>query len=116
MCCFPLLNRNVQWPGLDTLFDSSTFASKEEFIRIYSYFIPLIPALVLSSLFLGSTAFTEKITRQKYPEGYSAYQRRVGMFSPITTVLKGIFLMVQGQKVAIDGLLWGDSSPRTKTE
>jgi hypothetical protein len=38
---------------------------------------PLVPPLALSALFIASTAFTESISRGKYPE-YEAYQSRVG--------------------------------------
>ncbi|TFK98662.1 hypothetical protein BDV98DRAFT_606692 [Pterulicium gracile] len=39
------------------------------------------PAVVLSSLFLGSTIFTESISASKYPE-YKQYQEEVPMFGP----------------------------------
>ncbi|KAF9070153.1 hypothetical protein BDP27DRAFT_1402219 [Rhodocollybia butyracea] len=67
----------------DIYFDSSM--AKLEFIRsIYQFassVIPFIPSLLLSVLFISSTAFTEAITLSKYPLRYSAFQRRVAMFN-----------------------------------
>jgi steroid 5-alpha reductase family enzyme len=44
---------------------------------------PILPALSLIALFISSTIFTESISLSKYPDGYRAYQKRVGMFLPL---------------------------------
>lgn len=67
---------------------------------------PLTPALALSALFFSSTLYTEAITASKYP-GYAAYQARVGMFSPVATVFKGLWLAVAGGRVEIERTIWG---------
>ncbi|CDZ97443.1 Predicted steroid reductase [Phaffia rhodozyma] len=53
---------------------------------------PFAGALGLMSLFIASTLFTEYITSPKYPAYKRAYQRRVGMFWPLDTYLKRIWL------------------------
>ncbi|KAJ7721748.1 DUF1295-domain-containing protein [Mycena maculata] len=68
--------------------------------------LPLTPALALSALFFSSTLYTEAITASKYA-GYATYQRRVGMFSPVETLLKGFFLALRGKKGPVDKVLWG---------
>ncbi|KAE9406931.1 DUF1295-domain-containing protein, partial [Gymnopus androsaceus JB14] len=40
----------------------------------------LVPAILLSILFFSSTAYTEAISKGKYPTAYAAYQKRVPMF------------------------------------
>ena len=67
---------------------------------------PLAPALALSTLFISSTIFTESISASKYSE-YSAYQSRVGMFCPGSTVLKGVWLSITGRKTEVDRMVWG---------
>lgn len=47
----------------------------------------LIAPVGMSTLFLGSTPFTEQITGSKY-SAYSAYQTRVDMFLPPLTFLR----------------------------
>ncbi|KAJ7650609.1 DUF1295-domain-containing protein [Roridomyces roridus] len=68
---------------------------------------PITPALSLSLLFFSSTLFSESITASKYP-GYASYQARVGMFSPLDTLLKGFLLGMRGKKGSVDKELWGD--------
>ncbi|KAF4597446.1 hypothetical protein EYR40_007905 [Pleurotus pulmonarius] len=51
---------------------------------------PLLPAICLSILFVSSTIFTESITASKYPEAYAEYRKRVAMFSPLHTMIKGV--------------------------
>jgi hypothetical protein len=57
-------------------------------------------------LFLGSTTFTEWISARKYP-AYKVYQRRVGMFSPISTIASGWYLSMTGERKNIDQQIWG---------
>lgn len=67
---------------------------------------PIIPALVICSLFFSSTKFTESITSAKYPE-YKAYQQRVSMFVPFLTPVWGLYLKVLGNKEEIDKVVFG---------
>jgi len=64
----------------------------------------LSPSLVLSLLFVASTLFTESISASRYPS-YKLYQKRVGMFWPMHTLIKVIWLRFTGKK-EIDQLLW----------
>ncbi|KAH7927963.1 DUF1295-domain-containing protein [Leucogyrophana mollusca] len=68
---------------------------------------PLLPCLVLCSLFYSSTLFTEGISLSKYPIAYAAYQQRVGMFIPLLTPVWGFFLSLQGKKEEVDQLVYG---------
>jgi hypothetical protein len=72
--------------------------------------LPLVPAVALCGLFFSSTTFSEGISKQKYPKTYSAYQARVGMFTPLQTILQGLFLSAVNQKRAaeVKELVWGD--------
>jgi hypothetical protein len=65
--------------------------------------LPFAPALSLISLFVGSTIFTESISLSHYPEVYSVYQKRVGMFFPIPW---GWALGKEERKKG-DRVLWG---------
>lgn len=71
---------------------------------------PLVPPLSLCVLFASSTHLTEAISASKYPRAYAAYQQRVGMFSPVVTAVKGVWLAVRGSKARADELVWGDST------
>lgn len=74
------------------------------------------PALALSVLFISSTLFSEAVTGSKYP-AYKGYKRRVGMFSPISTLWKAFYLRATGEKEAIDAAIWqAKSSKHTKAE
>ncbi|KAG8979762.1 hypothetical protein FRB93_009802 [Tulasnella sp. JGI-2019a] len=64
------------------------------------------PAIALSSLFIASSLFTEYVTEGKYPT-YKFYRRRVGMFSPISTLWSAVYLNLMGQKHKVDGAIWG---------
>lgn len=78
----------------------------------------VLPAICLAILFHSSTLFTESISLTKYPVAYKAYQRRVGMFSVIDTVLKGLWLkQVHGGFAyeRVERLVWGDSVAKAKT-
>ncbi|KAI0833702.1 DUF1295-domain-containing protein [Trametes gibbosa] len=68
---------------------------------------PLLPSLVLCTLFFSSTGFTEGISLSKYPEGYRAYQSRVSMFIPFLTPVWGFLLQLQGKKAKVDRLVYG---------
>ncbi|KAJ6570259.1 hypothetical protein DFH09DRAFT_1154498 [Mycena vulgaris] len=78
--------------------------------------VPLTPALALSALFFSSTMYTEAITASKYA-GYAAYQARVGMFSPVDTLFKGLKLAVTGKKAEVEKAVWGaDAKGKGKME
>lgn len=44
---------------------------------------------------------------------YKEYQRRVGMFNPAMTVLKGAWLFVTGRKGRVDKLVYGEAKTKT---
>ena len=67
----------------------------------------IAPALAYCSIIQGSTPFTESITSAKYP-GYKAYQQRVGTFSPLHTLVRGLVLHLRGKKEEIDRIVYGD--------
>ncbi|KAI3613697.1 integral membrane protein [Moniliophthora roreri] len=72
-------------------------------------FLLLLPAACYSILFFSSTPYTESITTKKYA-AYKDYQCRVGMFSPIQTFEKAIWLWItQGSdgKKAVEAKVWG---------
>lgn len=68
---------------------------------------PLIPGLVLCTLFFSSTIFTESISKSKYPITYAAYQSRVAMFVPILTPVWGLLLQLRGKKEETDAIVYG---------
>lgn len=94
MCCFPIFAS----PRLTKL-------APENLTPLQ----PLLPALVLCSLFFASAGFSESLTNKKYPS-YSAYKKRVGMFVPIVTIAKGLFwgLANKERKAKLDEAVWGD--------
>jgi hypothetical protein len=108
MVFFPILTgpSALYLPSTDEILSLSTYSSFTTFINTYAGIGPIVPGLVLSTLFLGSTGLTERITASKYPT-YKAYQLRVGMFSPISTVASGWYLSMIGEKEKIDEQIWG---------
>ncbi|CAE7147934.1 unnamed protein product [Rhizoctonia solani] len=85
---------------------ASTPLSKATDPDVITALWPLVPPLALSALFVASTAFTESISRGKYP-GYEAYQSRVGMFSPSDTLWKGLWLRARGQLDKVNQIVYG---------
>ncbi|KIJ66820.1 hypothetical protein HYDPIDRAFT_85909 [Hydnomerulius pinastri MD-312] len=75
---------------------------------------PLLPCLVLCSLFFSSTKFSESISLSKYPAAYKAYQQRVGMFVPFLTPVWGALLSLQGRKSEVDELVYGKGTGKGK--
>jgi len=108
MVFFPIMTGpgHLDLPSLHELLAASTYTSLSEFMRVYGHFGPLVPGIVISNLFLGSTIFTEWVTGRKYPT-YKSYQRCVGMFSPSGTLLHGLYLTITGEKQKVDELVWG---------
>ncbi|KAI0067374.1 DUF1295-domain-containing protein [Artomyces pyxidatus] len=79
--------------------------------------VPLAPSLALCTLFVSSTAFTEDISRGKYPEGYAAYQRRVSIFVPWMTPVWGALLRITGgaeEVRRVDALVWGNGKGKAE--
>jgi steroid 5-alpha reductase family enzyme len=91
---------------LNEILSSSTYSSVTTFIDVYAGIGPVLPGLIISMLFLGSTTFTEWISARKYPT-YKVYQRRVGMFSPIGTIASGWYLSMIGERENVDQQIWG---------
>lgn len=87
----------------------STIPNLSSLVTIFYSLRYLSPAIVLSILFFSSTLFTESITASKYAN-YRAYQKRVAMFDPFTTVLKTVVWAVLGRKVKLDAVVWGSLS------
>ncbi|KAF9507161.1 hypothetical protein BS47DRAFT_1488996 [Hydnum rufescens UP504] len=76
----------------------------------------LSPSILLSLLFLASTAFTEKISASKY-SAYAAYQQRVGMFWPADTLRKWFWLRIVRGKPMLEQAersIWGTPSQARK--
>ncbi|SCV70302.1 BQ2448_1696 [Microbotryum intermedium] len=69
--------------------------------------------LLMSLLFFNSTLLTEAISAEKYPL-YKQYQRRVSMFWPPLTTLKGIGLFLLGKKFKVDKDVFGIGSSSGK--
>jgi len=105
----PLLISST-YPDLQRLFLGNHYTS------LLPYLGHLLPALALSALFISSTHFTESISCPKYP-AYEAYQKRVGMFMPSMTFIKGLKIkLVDGEKEEkeVERLVWG--SPHFKKD
>ncbi|GAA5829032.1 hypothetical protein JCM3766R1_003911 [Sporobolomyces carnicolor] len=66
----------------------------------------IVAPVLMSSLFFASTDLTEKISASKYPL-YKVYQKRVGMFFPMFTTIKGLWLLVTGRRGKVDQQLFG---------
>jgi hypothetical protein len=115
MVAFPLLTgpQHLDLLPLDVILSKSTYMSTAAFGAAYASLDPIWPGVCLSMLFMGSTAFTEGITKRKYSVAYGAYQKRVGMFLPIGTVLSGLYLQVTGEKAAIEKLIWPKKGSKT---
>ncbi|KAF9266579.1 DUF1295-domain-containing protein [Marasmius fiardii PR-910] len=79
---------------------------------------PLIPGICYSLLFFSSTPYTESITIKKYPVAYAAYQRRVGMFSPLATFEKALWLKITvgDEKKQLEDLVYGSGKGKAKAE
>lgn len=77
----------------------------------YSVWAPI----AMTVLFYSSTDLTERISAGKYKQ-YKQYQKRVGMFNPALTVLKGVWLKVTGRKAKIDAIVFGANAERIKNE
>ncbi|KAI5998839.1 hypothetical protein EDD15DRAFT_2242136 [Pisolithus albus] len=84
------------------------------FPLLSSVVVGLAPCLLLCLLFFSSTKFTESISLSKYPVAYAAYQQRVGMFDPLETPIRGVWLKLQGTKAAVDELVYGKDTGKVE--
>lgn len=75
---------------------------------------PLLPSLVLCTLFFSSTKFTESISLYKYPVAYKAYQQRVGMFVPSWTLVWGALLSARGKREEVDEIVYGQAAKKVE--
>ncbi|KAK7032916.1 hypothetical protein R3P38DRAFT_2919702 [Favolaschia claudopus] len=92
--------------SITNLRTSAFVAGKFDLGSLLTAIAPLTPAVALSILFFSSTLYTEAITASKYP-AYTAYRARVGMFSPLATAGKGLWLAITGGRVEVERTVWG---------
>lgn len=87
-----------------------------DWVHSLTSFVALLPPVCLSLLFFSSTKYTEAISLSKYPVTYKAYQERVGMFGPVRTFEKGLFLRWKGQEKLkqVNELVWGNAGGLVK--
>ncbi|KAF8907355.1 hypothetical protein CPB84DRAFT_1813599 [Gymnopilus junonius] len=87
----------------------SLAAIRQEPAALAPALVYLAPPIALSLLIYSSTVFTEAISSSKYTEAYTAYQRRVGMFTPVETIVKtvAIHVIARPEKRTIKRLVWG---------
>ncbi|CDU22170.1 uncharacterized protein SPSC_00800 [Sporisorium scitamineum] len=84
----------------------------------WSHFVnyAILSPLAMNALFLASTRYSEQVSAQKYPE-YKDYQKRVGMFLPIDTLLRAVYYnLVAGKetKHRVEAPVWGKSKVNKK--
>jgi hypothetical protein len=103
-------------PPASAIFQNFPHALVPFFQQLLEPLTHVAPALALSALFFSSTIYTEAITKSKYPEGYKAYQERVGMFGVVYTFEKGLLLAWKGRKEEIEALVWGKGKKSGKVE
>ncbi|KAK0538331.1 hypothetical protein OC834_000479 [Tilletia horrida] len=69
-----------------------------------------IGALSMNLLFIASTRYSEGVSAAKYP-AYKSYQKRVGMFLPIDTLLRGVyywFVAPDNVRETVEAEVWGE--------
>ncbi len=70
----------------------------------------------MNALFLPSARYSEQVSAEKYPE-YKDYQKRVGMFLPIDTLLRTVYYNVlagKEEKHRVEANVWGKSQVNKK--
>ncbi|KAK0555007.1 hypothetical protein OC846_001864 [Tilletia horrida] len=75
----------------------------------YIFNYAVLGAVSMNILFLASTAYSEGVSAGKYP-AYASYQKRVGMFLPVDTLLRGIyywFVAPDNVRERIEAEVWG---------
>ncbi|KAE8266178.1 hypothetical protein A4X09_0g6175 [Tilletia walkeri] len=73
-------------------------------------------ALAMNGLFYASTLYSEGVSAGKYP-AYASYQKRVGMFHPLDTLLRGLYYrLVASDKTreTVEGETWGELGDASK--
>ncbi|GAC77499.1 predicted steroid reductase [Moesziomyces antarcticus T-34] len=71
----------------------------------------ILAPLAMNALFLPSTRYSEQVSAEKYPE-YADYQKRVGMFLPIDTLLRTLYynlIASKQDKHRVEANVWGTS-------
>jgi len=111
-------SRLPTWATLKSIFDSRSHLETVELIHAvegqgglwnYSLWAPV----AMTILFYSSTDLTERISSGKYPL-YKEYQKRVGMFNPGMTLIKGAWLFVTGRKGRVDRQVFGQAKLKTE--
>ncbi|KAK1234907.1 hypothetical protein PQX77_001869 [Marasmius sp. AFHP31] len=106
-------------PTLLSLLKSHPKLLFNKFLTEASTFYPILSGVCYSILFFSSTPYTESITVKKYPEAYRAYQKRVGMFSPIGTFEKGVWLRLTGgekKKREVERVVYGEGKGKERVK
>jgi steroid 5-alpha reductase family enzyme len=86
-----------------TYFDSTNLSPKAN--ESLSLLTGVFPAILLTILFFSSTAYTENISKGKYPTAYAAYQKRVPMFGQ--TPVLGLVIALLGFVMSPVIVVWG---------
>lgn len=71
----------------------------------------IIAPLAMNALFWPSTSYSEQVSAEKYPE-YKDYQKRVGMFLPIDTLLRSVYyntIASKDDKLRVEANVWARS-------
>lgn len=84
----------------------------------WSHFVnyAILAPLAMNALFLPSARYSEQVSAEKYPE-YKDYQKRVGMFLPIDTLLRTVYYNVvasKEEKHRVEANVWGTSQINKK--
>ncbi|SNX87706.1 uncharacterized protein MEPE_06416 [Melanopsichium pennsylvanicum] len=84
----------------------------------WSHFLnyAILAPLAMNALFFPSARYSEQVSAEKYPE-YKDYQKRVGMFLPIDTLLRTIYYNViasKEDKARVEDNVWGKSRVNDK--
>lgn len=97
-----------------TFFPADLDFTKAHWSHFLNYAI--IAPLAMNALFLPSTRYSEQVSAEKYPE-YKDYQKRVGMFLPIDTLLRTLYYNVvasKEEKHRVEANVWGKSKVQKK--
>lgn len=88
--------------------------TKAHWSHFFNY--AMIGPLAMNALFLPSARYSEQVSAEKYPE-YKDYQKRVGMFLPIDTLVRTIYYNVvasKEEKHRVEANVWGKSKVNKK--
>ncbi|KAL9932591.1 hypothetical protein V8E36_008708 [Tilletia maclaganii] len=73
-------------------------------------------AISMNILFIASTLYSESVSAAKYP-AYASYQKRVGMFHPVDTLLRGLyywFVAPDNVRECVEAEVWGELGDAAK--